>query len=263
MSNSPLVSYTRLSPHVRGVKVYPITRITVHHVVGLLTVEQLGECFQTSRLASSNYGIGVDGRVALYVDESKAAMTSNDWDNDNRAVTIECADEATWPYTIPDIVYSRLIDLCVDVCRRNGKKKLLWLEDRDVTLAYAPKDDEMVLTVHRWFAATLCPGQWAMQHMADLAAKVTEILNPKEEPEVPNEPKLDNTPAAWAKDAVDWAVATGLMAGGSNGDLMLHSPLTREQMCVMLKRFHELTNAKALGVDPAPCATAGVSRDSA
>ena len=31
----------------------------------------------------------------------------------------------------------------------------------------------------------------------------------------------------------------GIMAGNGNGDLMLHSPLTRGQFCVMLKRYHE------------------------
>ena len=51
--------------------------------------------------------------------------------------------------------------------------------------------------------------------------------------------KLDNTPAAWAKEGVEWAVAEGLMAGGTNGDLMLRFPITREQFCVMLKRYHE------------------------
>lgn len=176
-SNSPLVSYTRLSPNNSGTRTHTIDRITPHHVVGLASVEGLGALFaESSRKASSNYGIGSDGRVALYVPESSRSMASSSWDNDQRAVTIECADEATWPYAFSDVVYSRLIELCADICRRNGKRKLLWIEDRVEALAYTPKADEMLLTVHRWFLATLCPGQWMMQHMGDLARQVTAEL---------------------------------------------------------------------------------------
>lgn len=233
MSNSPLISYTKLSPHVRGKRVYPITRITIHHVVGLCTVEALGECFQGERQASSNLGIGKDGRVAMYVDEAYAAMTSSDWDNDMRAVTIECADEASYPYTFPDVVYSRLIDLCVDICKRNGKNKLVWVPNSAEALAYKQAGNEMLLTVHRWFASTACPGAWMMEHMADLAEQVTARLREWNF-------TGDSTPAKWSKDAVEWAVDNGLLAGDNNNDLMLRSPITREQFCVVLKRYHDM-----------------------
>lgn len=230
MSNSPLISYTKLSPHVRCKRVYPVTRITIHHVVGLFTVEGIGACFQTELQKSANLGIGYDGRVGCYVDEDYAAMTSSDWDNDNRAVTIECADEATYPYTFPDAVYSKLIELCVDICKRYGKKKLLWIPNKANALAYNLADDEMLLTVHRWWLATACPGEWAMQHMGEIAEKVTEKLNEKQP---------DNTPAKWSKEAVEWAVDNGILAGNDKGDLMLRSPITREQMCVILKKFYD------------------------
>lgn len=231
-TNSPLVSYTKLSPHNSGTRTHAIDRITPHHVVGLMSVEALGMEFSGTRQASSNYGIGADGRVGLYVPESCRAWTSGSVENDQRAVTIECADEPTWPYKLPDVVYNRLIELCVDICRRNGKTKLLWLGSKEKSLAYTPKADEMVLTVHRWFASTQCPGQWLMERMPDLAKKVTAKLQ---------EELLDNIPAGWAKEAVEWAVDNGLMVG-SNGDLMLHSPVTREQLCVMLKRYHDIFN---------------------
>ena len=73
-------------------------------------------------------------------------------------------------------VYDSLIKLCTDICKRNGKKKLLWLGDRNKTLNYTPKSDEMVLTVHRWFANKSCPGGWLYARLGDLAAKVTAAL---------------------------------------------------------------------------------------
>lgn len=177
MSNSPLVSHTRLSPNNSGARAYAITRITPHCVVGQCTVETLGNIFaQASYQASSNYGIGVDGRVGMYVEEGKRSWCSSSSDNDNRAVTIECASDATSPYAFKDVVYQKLITLCVDICKRNGKTKLLWLGDKTKTLSYTPKSNEMVLTVHRWFANKSCPGDWMYSRMADLAAKVTAQL---------------------------------------------------------------------------------------
>ena len=93
--------------------------------------------------------------------------------NDQRAVTIECASDTSEPYAFRDVVYQKLIVLCADICKRNGKKKLLWLGDKDKTLNYSPKSDEMILTVHRWFANKSCPGNWMYARMGDLATKVT------------------------------------------------------------------------------------------
>jgi N-acetylmuramoyl-L-alanine amidase CwlA len=73
-------------------------------------------------------------------------------------------------------VYATLITLCVDICKRNGKTKLIWLGDKDKTLAYTPKSGEMVLTVHRWFANKACPGDWLYNRLGDLAEKVTAQL---------------------------------------------------------------------------------------
>jgi len=102
----------------------------------------------------------VDGRVLLCVDEGNRSWCTSSNANDQRAVTIECASDTTAPYAFKDVVYQKLITLCVDICKRNGKKKLLWLGDKNKTLNYSPKSDEMVLTVHRWFANKSCPGDW-------------------------------------------------------------------------------------------------------
>ena len=176
-TNSPLVSYTKLSPNHSGTRTHSIDRITPHCVVGQCSVETLGNIFYpSSRQASSNYGIGVDGRVGMYVEEKNRSWCSSSNANDQRAITIECASDTTEPYAFKDVVYQKLITLCVDICKRNGKKKLLWFGDKDKTLAYNPASDEMVLTVHRWFANKSCPGNWMYARMGDLASKVTAQL---------------------------------------------------------------------------------------
>ena len=176
-TNSSLVSYTKLSPNHSGQRTHSIDRITPHCVVGQCSVETLGNIFlPTSRQASCNYGIGVDGRVGMYVEEKNRSWCSSSNANDQRAVTIECASDTTEPYAFKDVVYQTLITLCTDICKRNGKSKLLWLGDKDKTLSYEPKSDEMVLTVHRWFANKSCPGSWMYARMGDLAAKVTAQL---------------------------------------------------------------------------------------
>lgn len=176
-TNSPMVAYTKLSPNNSGQRTHGIDRITPHCVVGQCTAEGLGDWFaKASTQASSNYGIDKDGRVGLYVEEKNRSWCSSSSANDQRAVTIECASDTAEPYAFRDAVYQTLIKLCADICQRNGKKKLLWLGDKDRTLSYEPAADEMVLTVHRWFANKSCPGNWMYARMGDLAAKVTAAL---------------------------------------------------------------------------------------
>ena len=181
MSNSKLVSYTKLSPNHSGTRTHSIDRITPHCVVGQCSVETLGNIFMNAnREASCNYGIGADGRVLLCVDEGNRSWCSSSNSNDQRAVTIECASETYHPYAFNEKVYNKLIELCVDICKRNGKNKLLWFNDKSKTLDYSPKADEMVLTVHRWFDNKSCPGDWLYNRLGDLAKRVTEKLGGSE-----------------------------------------------------------------------------------
>ena len=139
-TNSPMVSYTKLSPNHSGQRTHSIDRITPHCVVGQCSVETLGRIFTpTSKQASSNYGIGLDGRVGMYVEEKNRSWCSSSNANDQRAVTIECASDSTEPYAFKDVVYQTLIKLCVDICQRNGKTKLLWLGDKDKTPELRPQ----------------------------------------------------------------------------------------------------------------------------
>lgn len=185
MSNSPLVVYAKISPNKTVNRNKAIDRISPHCVVGQCTAERLGEIFApTSRQASSNYGIDKDGRVGMYVEEKDRSWCTSSGANDHRAVTIECASDSTHPYAMKDIVYETLIKLCVDICKRNGKSKLLWIADKDRALSYTLASDEMLLTVHRWFANKSCPGDWLYERLGDLASKVTTQLNataPEEE----------------------------------------------------------------------------------
>ena len=211
MSNSPLVSYTKLSPNHSGQRTHAIDRITPHCVVGQCSVETLGNIFApTSRQASCQYGIGVDGRVGMYVEEKNRSWCSSSNANDQRAVTIECASDTQEPYAFKDVVYNKLVELCVDICKRNGKKKLLWLEDKTKTLNYEPASDEMVLTVHRWFANKSCPGDWMYARMGDLASKVTAKLGGTT---VPSENVSDTS--------VLYRVQTGAFSNKAYADAML------------------------------------------
>lgn len=197
-TNSPLVVYTGLSPNHSGQRTHTIDRITPHCVVGQLSAETICACFPAGRDASCNYGIGTDGRVSLCVEEKNRSWCTSSNANDQRAITIECASDKTEPYTMNGAVYATLIKLCTDICKRNDKSKLLWFADKDKSLNYAPKSDEMVITVHRWFANKSCPGDWLYDRLGDLAAKVTAALDGTQQ-----EPATDKT--VWYRVRKTWA----------------------------------------------------------
>lgn len=184
MSDSGLVTYTRLSPNCSSRDGNKIYIFTPHCVVGQVTVERLGEIFApTKRRASSNYGIGKDGRVGMYVHENTRSWCSSSKWNDQRAITVECASDATEPYAFKEIVYERLVDLLVDCCKRNGKTKVLWFNDKNKSINYKPKDNEMLLTVHRWFDKNRsCPGTWMFSRMQRLADDANKRLGGQPQP---------------------------------------------------------------------------------
>lgn len=181
MSNSGLVSYTKLSPNCDHPRNHAIDKITIHHMAGDLSVETCGNLFANpNREASANYGIGTDGRVALYVDESDRSWASASPSNDNRSVTIEvanCESGGDWP--VSSAAYNKLIDLCVDICQRNGIKSLNYTGDADGNL-----------TEHRMFMATACPGPYLHERMPYIAAVVNARLGTAE---VPAEDNNTNT----------------------------------------------------------------------
>ena len=134
-------------------------------MAGNLSVETCGAVFQTKK-ASSNYGIGSDGRIGMYVEEHNRAWTSSSPDNDHQAVTIEVAnDRIGGDWHVSDKALAKLIDLCVDICKRNGIKQLNYTGDKNGNL-----------TMHKWFAATNCPGAYLESKFPYIASEVNKKL---------------------------------------------------------------------------------------
>lgn len=177
-TNSPLVTYTKISSNKTSPRNKSIDRITIHCIVGQWTAKQGCDYFaSTTRQASCNYVVGKDGSIGLCVEEKDRSWCSSSSVNDHRAVTIETASDTTHPYAVTDSAYNALLDLCTDICRRNGKTKLTWFADKDKTLNYTPESTEMVMTVHRWFANKACPGDYLYNLHDEIANEVTTRLS--------------------------------------------------------------------------------------
>lgn len=169
MSNSSLVNYTAISPNSSNPRNNKIKKITIHHMAGNLSVETCGRVFNgKNRQASSNYGIGSDGRVGMYVEEKNRAWTSSSPSNDNQAITIEVANDggANTNWHVSDKALAKLIDLCVDICKRNGIASLNYTGDANGNL-----------TRHNMFANTTCPGPYLQSKFPYIASEVNKRLN--------------------------------------------------------------------------------------
>lgn len=174
MSNSPLVSYTKISPNKTSPRNHKIDTVTVHCVVGQCSVETLGNIFApTSRQASANYGIGTDGRVGMYVEEKDRSWCSSNAANDHRAVTIEVASDTAEPYAVNAKAYAALIDLLTDICKRNGIAKLVWSTNKADRMNHR---NGCNMTVHRDYANKSCPGTYLYERHAQIASEVNKRL---------------------------------------------------------------------------------------
>lgn len=174
MSNSPLVDYTRISPNKNSPRNHKIDTITIHCVVGQCTVETLGNIFApTSRQASSNYGVGTDGKIGMYVEEKDRSLCSSNAANDNRAVTIEVASDTKHPYAVNDRAFAALLDLVTDICKRNGIKKLVWSTKKADRVNHK---NGCNMTVHRDYANKSCPGDYLYNRHGEIAAEVNRRL---------------------------------------------------------------------------------------
>lgn len=174
MSNSPLVTYTKLSPNHSGKRTKPIDTITIHCVVGHCTVKTIGDIFApTRRRASSNYGVDDWNGVGLYVDEANRSWGTSSSANDQRAITIEVASDTTEPYAFTASAYETLTKLVVDICKRNNIKRLVWSTDKNSRVNHL---NGCNLTVHRDYANKSCPGNWMYGKMGEFAAEVNKRL---------------------------------------------------------------------------------------
>lgn len=180
MSNSPLVSHVNISPNRTRSRKSKIDTVTIHCVVGQVTVERLGEVFANKeRKASSNYGVGKDGRIGMYVEECDRSWCSSNTANDDRAITIEVASDTKHPYAVTEAAYKGLVDLLVDICQRNDIKELKWKADKSLI----GKPEEQNMTVHRWFANKACPGDYLYERHGQIAAEVNArigVVKPSE-----------------------------------------------------------------------------------
>lgn len=194
-SNSPLVNYVAISPFRTSPRRKPIDMIIIHCMAGNFSVETCGNIFQrTGRNASSNYGIGSDGRIAMYVEEKDRAWCSGGKDKngrvirvngysgadiDHRAISIEVANDGGAPdWHVSDKAMQSLILLCVDICRRNGIKKLLWKADKNLV----GKIEQQNMAAHRWFANKACPGNFLYENEGYIASEANKILGVEEKP---------------------------------------------------------------------------------
>lgn len=187
-SNSPLATVRMISPNRTPNRNHAIDTITIHCFVGQVTAKRGCEVFQpSSKGASCNYVVGYDGSIGLCVEEKDRSWCTGGYDkngnpirvngvsgksNDYQAVTIEVASDTKHPYAITEKAMAALIELCTDICRRNGIKKLLWSGDKNLVGNPAKQN----LTVHRWFANKACPGDYIYQWLGDIAAKVNAKL---------------------------------------------------------------------------------------
>ena len=179
MSNSPLVDYTKISPNKTVNRNHKIDTITIHCVVGQASVETLGAIFApTSRQASSNYGIGYDGKIGMYVEEKDRSWCTSSPSNDHRAVTIEVASDTKEPYAVNDKAYASLLNLVTDICKRNDIKKLVWSTKKTDRVNHK---NGCNMTVHRDYANKSCPGTYLYNKHAEIAAEVNKRLGTETE----------------------------------------------------------------------------------
>lgn len=186
-TNSALTNVTIFNNNHSGLRNHAIDTITIHMVVGQCTAKSLGEFFKSVK-HSSNYGIGYDGSIGLYVEEKNRSWCSSSAANDHRAITIEVASDTKRPYAVTDKAYTALINLLVDICVRNNIKELKWKADKSLV----GHVDEQNMTIHQWFDSTDCPGDFLLERHADIANKVNDRLIVKpEEPEEPKESEVE------------------------------------------------------------------------
>ena len=182
--------------YTKGRNGQAITRITPHCIVGQISAMDCAKMWERAgRDASANYIIGKDGDIVYNVEEVNTAWTSSSPENDRQAITIECASDPSYPYAFNETVMHTLAELTADIIRRNNRKKLVYIEDKNAALNYKVKDDEMLITFHRWFANKACPGDWFINHCREYVDCVNELLG-NDEPQPTPAPTPNPEPAA-------------------------------------------------------------------
>lgn len=204
MSNSNLAKYIHLVGNYNDRQGNGVSRIIIHHMAGNLSLEALGRVME-SRESSATYGIDVNGNIGRFVDEAYRPWTSSSWEADKCAVTIEVANNSGAPdWTISDASMNALIELCADICKRNGIPKLNYTGDKSGNLH-----------MHKWYAATACPGPYLGSKFPYIAAEVNKRLNSS----TTTAPSNPSTPSNDLSKYTDHQLAEMVIAGKfGNGD---------------------------------------------
>lgn len=255
MSNSSLVTYTRISPNKTSPRNHIIDTVSIHCVVGQFTADEILNMtrfvtYDPQNGASCNYAVGCDGSIGLGVDEKDRSWCTSNKPNDHRAITIEVASDVEHPYKVTDAAYKSLINLLVDICKRNDISELKWRGDKTLI----GKIDKQNMTVHRWFANKACPGDYLYYRHGQIANEVNARLKEDEDMDITKFIELiheyrdtlqDNDSSKYSADARKWATDTKLIQGNGedmNGDpnCMWEDFLTREQFVTVLYRFAKM-----------------------
>lgn len=260
MSNSPLVSYTKISPNRTRNRNHKIDMVVIHCVVGQVSIESLGNHFaQSSVGASSNYGIGTDGRIGMFVEEKDRAWATGGVDRngksirvngisgadiDQRAISIECACDSSHPYAINQKVYVSLIKLLADICQRNGIKELKWQGNKNLV----GQVDKQNMAVHRWFAYKACPGDYIYNLHPQIAKEVNARLREQEDEDMIRYNSLAEMPEYYRTEAQKLIDAGALK--GNDGKLNISEDMIRGAIIGM--RYHDAQDPHYDSIDDMP-----------
>lgn len=269
-TNSPLVRHTRISPNQSGTRNHEIDTVSIHCAVGQCSAESLGAMFAVRTCqASSNYGVGFDGGIGLYVPESSRSWCTSSASNDNRAITIEVASDTSHPYAVTEKAMAALIDLLTDICRRNpGIGRLRWQADKSLI----GQVDKQNMTVHRWFANKACPGDYLYYRHKEIANKVNARLDALERQERdmtkeetttlvgqmirqalenhdPMRHNLADVPQWWREDVAELVAQGAIQGDGKNQVEKRDSQLA---CMVAMKRFYEKQDPIYRTIDDVP-----------
>lgn len=201
MSKSSLIDITvpaSTNNYSKGRSGRKIEMITIHHMAGILSAKRCGELFQNpNRKASSNYGIGYDGKIALYVDEENTSWANSNWDANCKSVTIETSNDKTGgDWHVGDVTLNSLIKLVADIAKRNNLGKLVKGKN---------------LTWHQMYYRTVCPGDYLLSkldYIVDEANKINEQVEPVSDLKIEKidkkKIKLNKDANLWNLDFIEW-----------------------------------------------------------
>lgn len=261
---SPLSTYYVQTPNTYGRRNHVIDTISIHCMAGNLSAKNCVDWFsKSSTQAGSNYCIGADGVIACASDEDYSPWCTSNKANDMRAITIEVANikgEPNWEVSEASI--DALVELLVDICRRNKIHRLLWKGDKSLIGQVTQQN----MTVHRWFKNKACPGNFLYNRHGEIADRVNKKLEDLElEDELMDvstekaqeilraarQPLQDNDASTWSEKSRKWATESGLIKGSGTvknpttgqdePNYMWQDMLTREQMAELLYRFGTMT----------------------